>query len=100
MPAHSEDWAKYSPGRILLTELLIWSIEKKLSTFDFTIGAEIYKKVWCDKEEKLYETFFYKSFKGMLFLTFIKRLESLKNLIKKSNSISIVIRYFLSFMKK
>ena len=100
MPAHSEDWAKYSPGRILLTELINWSINKKINRFDFTIGGEAYKKIWCDQEEKLYETFFYKSFKGMLFLNFVKRFELIKNLLKKSNITSTPIRYFLSLIKR
>jgi CelD/BcsL family acetyltransferase involved in cellulose biosynthesis len=58
MPANEGiDWMKYSPGRLLLIELLRWSIENKLKFFDFTIGGEAYKKDWTNLETELFDSF-------------------------------------------
>ena len=53
MPPYSMQWKKYSPGRLLLEKLLEWSIENQIKTFDFTIGSEDYKKLYCDQEMKI-----------------------------------------------
>jgi CelD/BcsL family acetyltransferase involved in cellulose biosynthesis len=50
------EWGKYSPGRLLLLELIKWSINNGLKYFDFTVGGEAYKKNWCNIEAELYET--------------------------------------------
>jgi CelD/BcsL family acetyltransferase involved in cellulose biosynthesis len=51
----SEELGVYSPGRLLLENLVEWSIQSKLKIFDFTIGGEEYKKDWCDQEMPLFE---------------------------------------------
>ena len=57
MPTYeSGEWGKYSPGRLLLLELIKWSINSGLKYFDFTVGGEAYKKNWCNIEVELYET--------------------------------------------
>ena len=55
MPTYSSGpWETYSPGRLLLENLLEWAIASRLSVFDFTIGGEEYKKDWCDHETAVY----------------------------------------------
>ena len=55
MPTYSSGpWGTYSPGRLLLENLLEWAIASRLSMFDFTIGGEEYKKDWCDHETAVY----------------------------------------------
>ncbi len=57
MPTYEAgEWGKYSPGRLLLLELIKWSINSGLKYFDFTVGGEAYKKYWCNIEVELYET--------------------------------------------
>jgi CelD/BcsL family acetyltransferase involved in cellulose biosynthesis len=51
----SANFAKYSPGNILLTHLMKWSIENQFNVFDFTLGAEYYKVAWSDSYLTLYE---------------------------------------------
>jgi CelD/BcsL family acetyltransferase involved in cellulose biosynthesis len=49
VPAYDRDrFGKYSPGLLLLCEMIRWSIENGLKFFDFTIGDETYKDEWCD----------------------------------------------------
>ena len=61
------EWVRYSTGRLLLLELIKWSIENGLKYFDFTIGGEAYKKEWCDIEDNLYELINPVSFKGQFY---------------------------------
>jgi len=50
MPAYSgPKWAKYSPGKVLLEDLMISCIQNEVKLFDFTSGDEAYKKIWSNK---------------------------------------------------
>tara|TARA_X000001036_G_C20669214_1_gene801828 strand:- start:787 stop:1896 length:1110 start_codon:yes stop_codon:yes gene_type:complete len=50
MPAYSgPEWAKYSPGKVLLEDLMISCIQDGVKIFDFTSGDEAYKKIWSNK---------------------------------------------------
>jgi CelD/BcsL family acetyltransferase involved in cellulose biosynthesis len=54
-PAYDEQkWGKFSPGRLLLEHLFKWAISARLDIFDFTVGAESYKDIWCNLEMPLY----------------------------------------------
>ena len=56
MPTFAEGkWGGYSPGRLLLENLVEWCIQNGLKVFDFTIGGEEYKKDWCDSEMPQFE---------------------------------------------
>ena len=66
------DLGKYSPGRLLITLLLKWSISKKISIFDFALGDENYKKSWCNNESQLYNYLYLNSFKGFLLFILLK----------------------------
>jgi CelD/BcsL family acetyltransferase involved in cellulose biosynthesis len=48
------EWARYSPGRLLLEHLLEWCFEQGLREFDFTIGDEPYKAAFCNQSDALY----------------------------------------------
>ncbi len=80
MPAHiGGKWSKYSPGRLLLLELMKFSIEKGLKYFDFTVGGEMYKKKFCDLENNLFEYIKINSPFGIMYFV----VQKLKLLIKK-----------------
>ena len=51
---HDDKWRKFSLGRIHLEKLIDWAIENGISKFDFTIGGEPYKAIWCDAEMLIY----------------------------------------------
>lgn len=51
----SKKWGAYSPGRLLLDNLMEWCIQNGLKVFDFTVGGEEYKKDWCNGEMPLFE---------------------------------------------
>jgi len=54
MPGHAgEDWARYSPGRLLNNFLAAWS-DERCAVMDFGIGDEPYKADYCDIDVPLY----------------------------------------------
>lgn len=62
-----EGWAKFSPGRLLLENLVQWAIANQLRIFDFTIGGEAYKEIWCDLQMPLYRIVEPLNFRGQVF---------------------------------
>jgi CelD/BcsL family acetyltransferase involved in cellulose biosynthesis len=42
------DWRAYSLGHLLLNKVVEWCFEKEVSVFDFGIGDEAYKSLYCD----------------------------------------------------
>lgn len=69
MPTHEGgEWKKYSIGRLLLEYLMAWSYNHGIKTFDFTVGGEHYKKVWCNHEMKLFESIVAKNNMGKLYV--------------------------------
>jgi len=69
MPTYAGgDWKRYSPGRILLEELMQWCIAEGYEVFDFSLGGEQYKLDWCNQQMPLYETLDANSLRGQLYL--------------------------------
>ena len=102
IPAYNRsDFNKYSPGKILLENLIKWSIDNKLNIFDFTTGAEQYKLNWTDTEMNLSEINHISSLRGFLYSNIINLIARLKKIYKKNNIIkkiispkNIIFRYF------
>jgi len=68
LPAfESGDLDKYSPGRLLLQNLIEWAIGAGIKKFDFTTGSESYKRIWCDSTVKLYKAILPNTFLGIIF---------------------------------
>lgn len=64
-PTYDIEYAKYSPGKILLYKLINRCIEEGCEIFDFGIGKEAYKMQWPCRISQLY-TFFIFSEKNNL----------------------------------
>lgn len=54
MPTYDHEWARFSPGRLLMEAVVRQSIDDGLKVFDLTAGDEAYKKQWVDEKMKLY----------------------------------------------
>tara|TARA_Y100000590_G_scaffold346139_1_gene396261 strand:- start:23365 stop:24477 length:1113 start_codon:yes stop_codon:yes gene_type:complete len=80
MPAHEESYNKFSSGRLLLENLIEWSIINKLKYFDFTIGDEKYKKIWSNTEMKLFSYIKSQNFKGAIYQNNLNIKNNLKNI--------------------
>ena len=89
------EFSRYSPGRLLISLLIRWSISKKLKTFDFTLGDENYKKSWSNKNSYLFNYVESKSLNGFNFFLLIKLKLFLKQIDKKN-----YLRKIASIIKK
>ena len=96
MPTFSQDWKRYSPGRLLKEHLHKWSIEQGLKVFDFTVGREEYKKEWCELEIKLLEILQSRTLKGKLYVHALMA----KRAIKKSLVIVNGVRQFRKWQNR
>jgi CelD/BcsL family acetyltransferase involved in cellulose biosynthesis len=59
--------SKYSPGAVLLEHLMQYAFEQGVEIFDFTIGDEGYKSVWCEKRMGLYSCLHGINHKGKIY---------------------------------
>jgi CelD/BcsL family acetyltransferase involved in cellulose biosynthesis len=82
MPAHDTlRWSKFSPGKLLLEDLLKWSNENRFSTFDFTGGEESYKKIWSNDSFSIHETNHFFTISGQIYLFLLSQGRKIKNII-------------------
>jgi len=49
------EWKRFSPGRLLLEDLLKWNFTNRTSIFDFGIGNESYKFAYVDETLHFYQ---------------------------------------------
>ena len=73
MPAYERgEWSKYSPGKLLLENLMIWCCKNNIEIFDFTGGDEAYKKIWANDSFPLSEVLKSYTPKGNFYLSIYK----------------------------
>ena len=85
-------WNKFSPGKILLQFLLEWAVNNSYSVFDFTIGAENYKKVYCNSKFELFNYVKFVSLKSRLLWPYYFFIDVIYNNSR--------IKYFIIFLIK
>jgi CelD/BcsL family acetyltransferase involved in cellulose biosynthesis len=78
-----ENLKKYSPGRLLISLLIRWSISKKIKIFDFTLGDENYKKSWANKSDVLFDSIQLISLRGFFLFILLNIKLILKPIYKK-----------------
>jgi CelD/BcsL family acetyltransferase involved in cellulose biosynthesis len=61
------DFLKYSPGKVLINELINWAKKNNIDIFDFAIGDESYKKESSNKSLDLYRYCDFKNVRGYFF---------------------------------
>ena len=67
-----ESFARYSPGRLLISSMIKWCIENKIQIFDFTLGSEKYKISWSNDKSILFNYLKLNNVKGFIFYLMIK----------------------------
>jgi len=68
----SEKYNSFSPGKLLIHELIKWSRKNNISIFDFGIGEEVYKKYWSNDFMKIFKHIDYRGLKGFIFFYILK----------------------------
>ena len=98
MPTYNHDskWKKFSLGRIHLEKLTCWAINNGIRNFDFTIGGESYKSIWCDTEMPIFTHLKLRSLKGAVYFVCDFLLERVKS---KSYLKTIAARVFNFWQK-
>ncbi|MDB9738469.1 GNAT family N-acetyltransferase [Gammaproteobacteria bacterium] len=82
MPAYNiSTWGNFSPGKLLLHELLEWCNENQFESFDFTGGEEQYKKIYSNDSFWLYETNHSFTIRGKIYLFSIDFGRKVKHII-------------------
>ena len=71
-PTYDTNFKKFSPGKILLSELVYDCKNNNLNYFDLTIGSEGYKKKWSNSIMKSCSTLKSTKFNGFVYILFIK----------------------------
>ena len=74
----NNDIKKLSPGKLLLSLLVRWSISKKISTFDFGLGEENYKKNWSNKTMTISNHLKLRKLRGIFIFIILKIREKIK----------------------
>ncbi len=92
----SNEWNKYSTGRLLQEKLLQWSIDEGIKIFDFTIGAENYKKIWSNNSMRIFEMVKLIRVNGLLYYVITHLVRFIKN---NSNTRIIFMNINKSFKK-
>lgn len=76
--AFDPEWGRYSPGRILLEELIEWSIISGVRNLDLGVGDEPYKDDYCEERIPLYEHVAHRTFRGFVAASLYRTLKRLK----------------------
>jgi CelD/BcsL family acetyltransferase involved in cellulose biosynthesis len=93
IPAFDEEgFGTFSPGAMLLRNLLKWSCDRDLDRFDFTIGDEEYKEHWCDTTLKLHDTLNNLTWRGRLYLMGVKSKRGILEVAKERPRLAAAIR--------
>lgn len=80
MPAYARgQWRKYSPGRLLLEDLVVWAAENGFEVLDFGIGNEEYKQRWSASELSLSGAGFPTTPRGYVYRAAAATREALRN---------------------
>ncbi len=93
IPSMAQELEKYSPGRLLTTLLIKWSISKKLEFFDLALGDEPYKEIWGNNFSEYFNHISSKSFAGLMFVFFFKLKYLLKHYDKNKKFIKVLKKF-------
>jgi len=99
IPAYKnlKKYNRFSPGKILMQKLILWSYKNNLSIFDLTIGRENYKKKWSNKKMNIYDSYIISSFMGYIYyiyvfiINIVKKNKILKNFLLK------IVNYYKNY---
>ena len=85
MPTYARgELARYAPGNLLMQHMFDWCLSNGVQIFDFTVGDEPYKKLWCDEKLNLFNSFDGTTFLGSFYIWLLKTQWRVKRRIKQS----------------
>jgi CelD/BcsL family acetyltransferase involved in cellulose biosynthesis len=84
--------SKYSPGDLLLMNLVTMMCDKGLHTFDLGTGEATYKGDYCDTEEPLFDTLLPITLKGRMLASGLSAKDATKRWIKQSGPAMAIVQ--------
>ncbi len=84
-PSFNMDYAKHSPGLLMIRHLLRHALANDKTELDFTIGDEAFKKRFTNTERYNYNIRIFKTWRSYLYAMLRKRLDRLKRFIQKES---------------
>lgn len=88
------EYSKYSVGKLQVEAVLRHCIASGLAICDFTYGGEEFKKMWCDREQPLYDLLHARSVAGNFYVASIKAMNLLRNTSTVHETATFVRRQF------
>jgi CelD/BcsL family acetyltransferase involved in cellulose biosynthesis len=82
-----------SPGKHLMYRLMQWCIAHGVSQYDFTIGNEDYKGMWCERSEALYTSSPALSLAGMVPAAAYRSADATKRFIKTNPTLLKAVQF-------
>ena len=82
-----DDLAPTSPGDFLFFDNIREACENGLAVYDFSVGDEPYKRLWCDLETTQYDAFVPLSVKGHMLAGAMRAASRLKSLVKNNPAV-------------
>ena len=81
-PAYNYEYRKFSPGKILLQNMIVNCKIKSFECFDLTIGSENYKEIFSNYKMASVLFFHSKNLKGFIYIFFLKLKYLVKQILK------------------
>ncbi|MCC6982096.1 MAG: GNAT family N-acetyltransferase [Bauldia sp.] len=82
-----------SPGKHLMYRLMQWCIAHGVGVYDFTIGNEDYKGMWCERSEALYTASPGLSLAGMVPAAAYRSADAAKRFVKTSPTLLKAVQF-------
>lgn len=80
----SDDLSSASPGEFLFYETIREACERGFDVFDFSVGDEQYKRVWCDTETRQFDHFIALTGRGAAVATVVRSFGAMKRALKSN----------------
>jgi CelD/BcsL family acetyltransferase involved in cellulose biosynthesis len=78
------DVSRWSPGDLLLIELIRMQCQRGLTTFDLGVGEARYKEMFCDSVEELVDVYVPATLKGSIYANAIAASRAAKRWVKRT----------------
>ncbi len=79
--------SRYSPGKLLLNEMIKDCMNSRLEVFDMSNGEFAYKSDWCDQHRNLYVGLQPFTFRGWIMVSSLKSFLRVKHILKSQRQI-------------
>jgi CelD/BcsL family acetyltransferase involved in cellulose biosynthesis len=76
--------AKYSPGLILMRDIIDWYAARGFTSLDLGIGSDDYKRLFCKDDEPLFDSFVPLTLRGHVAASVLSALARGKRLVKQT----------------